>query len=327
MAIDRLENSAPLKPINSVVADRTSDKPISIAPVTPATTTSLNSTAKSDLSELREQQFRSAQHSVAEPALKKLGSRMLQMWRLVPTLDSSESLNRFSRLGQSLSSVIGASTFDGDTIIAQDLTLKLDPNRAFQFNAGSVSALPKEESYTATVSVKGKEPSQLIFSHQEGWRAEVIHQSESNPLRITIDNSGELNVILSKEELLIAQGIVNINVSANDTGTVMQQEVNALRASKHPVLSLSYAESEKEILKNSGPIIQDGLRTIKAQLQALNASTDSQVRPALASITKEEAIAIGAKVEAQLGQGFKGIHRGITVLQGLSDRLLNVLRS
>jgi hypothetical protein len=106
----------------------------------------------------------------------------------------------------------------------------------------------------------------------------------------------------------------------------MQKEVNALRASKHPILSLSYAESEKELLMNSGPIIQDGLRTIKGQLQALNASTHSEGQPALTSLTKEEAIAISSKVETQLGQGFKGIHRGITVLQGLSDRLLNVLR-
>ena len=222
MAIDRLENSVPLKPINPVVADRRSEKPPSLAPIKRASTISLNSAAHSDLSQLREQQFRSAQQSVAEPALKKLGNRMLQMWRLVPTLESSESFNRFSRLGQSLNGVIGASTFAGDTIIAQDLTLKLDPNRAFEFNAGNVSSLPEEQSYTATISVKGKEPSQLIFSHQAGWRTEVIHQSESNPLRISITESGELNAILSKEELLIAQGVVSINVSANDTGAVMQ---------------------------------------------------------------------------------------------------------
>ncbi|WP_298636535.1 hypothetical protein [uncultured Umboniibacter sp.] len=327
MAIDRLENSAPLKPIKSVVADRRSDMPPTLAPIKRPATTSLNSAAKHDLSQLREAQFHTAQKSVAEPALKKLGNRMLQMWRLLPTIESPDSFNQFTRLGKSLNNVIGTSTFDGDTIIAQDLTLKLDPNRAFHFNAGSVSTLPVEQSYTATVSIKGKEPTQLILSYQEGWQTEAIHQSEANPLRINITDSGELNAILSKEELLIAQGVVSINVSANDTGQVMQQEVNALKAAKHPILSLSYADSEKELLINSGPIIQDGLRTIKAQLQVLNTSPNSQPQTALSTLSKEEALAIGAKVEAQLDQGFKGIHRGITVLQGLSDRLLNVLRS
>ena len=326
MTIDRVSRSVPLTPIVAPSAERSARSVNTPNRSAQSTSTVLGSSRDVDLSQLREHQFQHAQENVAKPALKQLGSRMLQMWRLLPNIENPESLSTFNQLGQSLAKVIGRAKFDGDTIIAQDLTLKLNPNRSFTFTAGSIAALPPDQAYTATLSIKGMEPTQLAFSHDDGWQSQVVHQSDSHPLRASIDQQGSLSVKLTREELLIAQGVVNLKVSNADTSAPIHQEITALRAAQHPILSLNYDNTAAVQKAEMGPIVQDGLRTVKSQLQQLSTlrAEDVEAAPAM---SREEALQVSQRVRQQLGSGYSGIYSGLTVLDGLSERLLNVLRS
>jgi len=275
---------------------------------------------------LSSNQNQRAKLEAAAAANKKVGQLFVKMKGVMTdhTMSRGHKLSRLESQRDEIFNVIQGSTFSGKTLIAQDLSLKLDESTKYSF---SVDVQVKAENFQPgeqiTAHITGVEPMVFRLDSSQSGAPIVVPLVDNPEVEVSLSKDAKLTFWLSEAAYKKSQGIAGLKgmggvVSAGQTSYVHLQQ------NKSAILAMDFKALDTEQHRQLPHQVLSSISKIRGNASHLNALYKTLPSIEKQSVDANEMLQLSELVSRR-GTGFGSAIKYLNTQANLPRHTLSVL--